>query len=88
MCTNAGDHPWASAYWPPAHVLGYEHGFVSMAADICRVLGGGTPEVPIPDFQDAFLTQCVLEAAIRSARERRPVALSEIPGAATGRSRR
>lgn len=88
MCTNAGDHPWASAYWPPAHVLGYEHGFVSMAADICRVLGGGTPEVPIPDFQDAFLTQCVLEAAISSARERRPVALSEIPGAATGRSRR
>jgi predicted dehydrogenase len=77
MCTNGGDHPYAAAYWPPAHLIGYEHGFTSMASDIVRVLSGGKPIVPLPDFEDAFRTQCVLEAAIRSARERRPVRLSE-----------
>jgi len=78
MCTNAGDHPYAGAYWPPAHLIGYEHGFTSMAADIVRVLGGKKPEIPLPDFEDAWRTQCVLEAALRSARTRRPVALSSV----------
>jgi len=78
MCTNGGDHPYAGAYWPAAHLIGYEHGFVSMAADIVRVLGKGEPEVPLPDFEDAWRTQCVLEAAIRSARERRPIALASV----------
>ncbi len=78
MCTNPGDHPYAAAYWPPAHLLGYEHGFVSEAAEIATTLGGGAAIAPLPDFADAYETQRVLEAAIRSARERRPVAIREI----------
>ncbi|MHC5023753.1 MAG: Gfo/Idh/MocA family protein [Planctomycetota bacterium] len=78
MCTNAGDHPYVDAYWPPAHGLGYEHGFVSQAADIIRAMSGRKPVVPLPDFADAFETQRVLEAAIISARERRPVALKDV----------
>jgi len=81
MCTTPGEHPYAENYWPPAHVLGYEHGFVSMAADIATALAGGTPTVPLPDFEDAWRTQAVLEAAVRSARERRPVGLREIDAA-------
>lgn len=77
MCTDAAKHPYAAAWWPDAHVLGYEHGFVNQAADIVRMMAGGKPEVPMPDFEDAYRTQCVLEAAILSARERRPVAISE-----------
>ena len=79
MCTNAGDHPYVDAYWPPAHGLGYEHGFVSQAADVIRVLGGEAPVVPLPDFADAYETQRVLEAALLAARERRAVDLSEVP---------
>ncbi len=78
MCTNGGDHPYASAYWPAAHIIGYEHGFVSMAADIALSLGGRKPVVALPDFDDALKTQAVLEAAIRSARERRPVSVREL----------
>lgn len=78
MCTSAGDHPYAAQWWPDAHVLGYEHGFVNMAADICRVLGGAEPEVPLPDFDDAFQTQRVLAAALLAARERRAVTLREV----------
>jgi predicted dehydrogenase len=72
------DHPYAGAWWPDGHWLGYEHTFVNQAADILRVLGGAQPEVPMPDFADAFETQRVMEAAIRSARHRAPVRLAEV----------
>jgi predicted dehydrogenase len=34
--------------------------------------------VPIPDFEDAYQTQRVLEAALLSAAEHRPVKLDEV----------
>jgi len=78
MCTNGGDHPYAEAYWPAAHLIGYEHGFVSMAADIVRELGGSKAIVPLPDFEDAWRTQCVLEAALRSARAKKAVSVASV----------
>ena len=79
LCTEAA-HPYMKHYWPPGHLIGYEHGFVSEAADIVRVLGRQAPEVPLPDFEDAWKTQCVLEAATQCARQRRPVGVAEIDG--------
>ena len=76
MCTSADDHPWAAAWWPDAHLIGYEHTFVNMAADILRVLGGQEPEAPLPNFEDAYRTQMVLEAAVVAAREGSKVELS------------
>ena len=78
MVTHGGDHPYAEAWWPDAHIIGYEHAFTNMAYDILRVLAGQAPVVPIPDFQDAYQTQRVLEAAMISAQERRPVKLSQV----------
>ena len=78
MVTHGGDHPYAGAWWPDAHVLGYEHGFINQVADMMSVLAGKEPVVPLPDFEDAFKTQQVLEAASVSAAERRPVKISEM----------
>jgi len=78
MCTSAGNHPYAGNWWPDAHVLGYEHGFTNMLADVIRVLGGEEPEVPLPDFEDAYQTQRVLEAALLAAKERCAVKLSRV----------
>lgn len=78
MCTSAGNHPYAESWWPDAHVLGYEHGFTNMAADICRSLGRKKPVVPLPDFADAYETQRVLEAALISAKNRCAVKMSEV----------
>ncbi len=78
MCTSGGNHPYAAAWWPDAHILGYEHGFINQAADIMRVLGGEKPEVPIPDFADAYETQRVLEAALLSAEHRSAIKMSEV----------
>jgi predicted dehydrogenase len=78
MCTTAGEHPYVAHWWPPAHLLGYEHGFVNMAADILRVVGRRRPELPLSDFADAYETQRVLEAAMLSARERCAIPLREV----------
>jgi predicted dehydrogenase len=79
MCTSAaGHHPYAGQWWPDAHVLGYEHGFTNMLADVLRALGGEKPTVPLPDFEDAYQTQRVLEAALVSAKERQAIKLSEV----------
>jgi predicted dehydrogenase len=78
MCTSAGNHPYAGAWWPDAHIIGYENTFVNMVADIMAVLGGQPPIVPIPDFADAYETQRVLEAASLSAKNRCAVKLTEV----------
>lgn len=78
MCTHAGAHPYVENWWPDAHLLGYEHGFVNMAADILRVLGGDPPEAPLPDFADAYETQRVLEAALMAAENRCALSLADV----------
>ncbi len=78
IATHGGDHPYVEAWWPDAHGLGYEHGFVNQVYDVLRVLAGQKPVIPIPDFADAYQTQRVLEAALLSARGKKRVKLSQV----------
>ena len=71
-------HPYQANFWPTAHPLGYEHAFVNQAADMFRVLGGEKPEVPLPDFEDAYQTQRVLEAIELAAKEKSPIKLKDV----------
>ena len=78
MVTHGGDHPYAANWWPDAHIIGYEHGFINQAADMMNILAGKKPVVALPDFEDAYQTQRVLEAAMKAAESRGTVKLSEI----------
>lgn len=78
MVTHGGDHPYAGNWWPDAHIIGYEHGFINQVADMMNIIGGKPPVVPMPDFEDAYKTQQVLEAAIVSAENRTSVKVSEM----------
>ena len=78
MCTHGADHPYVANWWPDAHLIGYEHCFTNQAYDILRVLAGEAPTVPVPDFEDAYQTQRVLEAALLAAEQRRAVKLEEV----------
>jgi predicted dehydrogenase len=78
MCTSAGNHPYAGAWWPDAHVIGYEHTFVNMVADMMAALAGEEPIIPIPDFADAYETQRVLEAALLAAKNRAAIKMTEV----------
>ncbi|MBN2295575.1 MAG: Gfo/Idh/MocA family oxidoreductase, partial [Pirellulales bacterium] len=78
MCTHGADHPYVANWWPDAHLIGYEHGFTNQVYDMLRILAGQEPIVPLPDFEDAYQTQRVLEAAIISAEERCAVNMEEV----------
>ncbi len=78
VVTEAENHPFAHAWWPDAHILGYEHGFINLSSSMFRDLAGKKMEVAMPDFEDAYQTQRVLEAAVLSARERSWVKMSDV----------
>ena len=78
MCTHGGDHPYVENWWPDAHIIGYEHGFTNQAYDILRMLAGKRPVVPMPDFEDAYQTQRVLEASLLAARQKKAIRLSTV----------
>ena len=59
-------HPYISNWWPPGHVIGYEHTFVHTIADFVRaVLEGKSAH---PTFADGLQTQRMLSAVSRSAK--------------------
>ncbi|MFP6871992.1 MAG: Gfo/Idh/MocA family oxidoreductase [Verrucomicrobiales bacterium] len=59
------EHEYVGNWWPPGHIIGYEHAFVHAAADfINAVSGDGTIS---PDFTDGLRCMQVLGAASRSA---------------------
>ena len=60
-------HPYAGAWWPPGHGLGYEHTFVHEIADFVRALAQGEP--PTPSFDDGLYVQRVLDAVERSSQQ-------------------
>jgi len=67
LVTEAGAHPYLEAWWPPGHVLGWDHTFTSQAADMLRaVTTGGELHA---DFADGLAVQRVL-AAIETSHER------------------
>ncbi|MEL7237855.1 MAG: hypothetical protein AAGK78_03260, partial [Planctomycetota bacterium] len=67
MVTNGETHPYVGNWWPDAHIIGYEHGFINQAADMINIIAGKEPVVPMPDFEDAFKTQQVLDMAEKAA---------------------
>jgi predicted dehydrogenase len=58
------EHPYMKNWWPPGHIIGYEHTFVHTVADFVQALV--SRKLVQPDFADALRTQHVLDAARRS----------------------
>lgn len=62
-------HPFVGHWWPPGHVIGYEHTFTHTVYDLLEAIAGGT--TPSPSFADGVANQRVLSAMERSANSRR-----------------
>lgn len=65
MLVTEADHPYAGAWWPPGHVLGWDHTFTSQAADFLAAIGSGAR--PSPSFAEGLGVQRVLGAISDSA---------------------
>ena len=69
LVTDPEHHPYIGSWWPPGHIIGYEHTFTHTVYDLLEGIANGTS--PPPDFEDGVRNQKVLEAWERSARSRR-----------------
>ena len=69
------DSPYLAQWWPPGHVLGWEHSFVHEFEDFLAAIA--ERRQPQPSFLDGLATQAVLDAATRSARSRTWIAIEE-----------
>jgi predicted dehydrogenase len=58
-------HPYMAAWWPPGHIIGYEHSFTHTVYDFLRAIADG--QTPAPNFADGLQNQRVLAAIEQSA---------------------
>jgi len=59
-------HPYVGAWWPPGHIIGYEHTFVHAVHDFLTSLEND--RLPEPNFSHGVKDQAVLDAIERSAK--------------------
>ena len=59
------EHPYLSGWWPPGHIIGWEHTFTHQAKDLLTAIAAGGQ--PAPSFGDGVAVQRVLDAVQRSA---------------------
>jgi len=57
-------HPYVHGWWPPGHILGYQHTFVHTVLDL--LLAIERQELPTPNFEDGLRNQRVLGAIERA----------------------
>ena len=68
-------HPYLKAWWPPGHIIGYEHTFVNAMADYLKAIGSATRVEP--NFVDGVKEMAILEAGLESAKSGRTVKVAE-----------
>lgn len=68
-------HPYMGAWWPPGHIIGWEHSFVHEMRDLVVSIASGTPVHP--DFADGLRVQKVLQAVEDSSVQRRWIDIAE-----------
>jgi predicted dehydrogenase len=66
-------HPYIENWWPPGHIIGYEHTFTHIIADFVKAVVTGKSLQP--SFEDGVKNQRVLEAVSRSANIKRCIRL-------------
>ncbi|MBW2241178.1 MAG: Gfo/Idh/MocA family oxidoreductase [Deltaproteobacteria bacterium] len=62
-------HPYVAAWWPPGHIIGYEHTFIHTVLDFMRGIEAGRS--PEPNFEDGVKNQRLLDTIERSHTNRR-----------------
>ncbi|WP_394940700.1 Gfo/Idh/MocA family protein [Psychromicrobium sp. YIM B11713] len=60
ILVTEASHPYLSAWWPPGHVIGWEHSFSHQIRDFLQSISNGT--APSPSFAEGLQVQRVLKA--------------------------
>jgi predicted dehydrogenase len=62
-------HPYMEGWWPPGHIIGYEHTFTHTVLDLLRAIDANC--LPSPNFEDGVRNQMVMDAVERSSNSRK-----------------
>ena len=73
ILVTESQHAYAGNWWPPGHIIGYEHTFVHTVVDFINAVADKKPVQP--DFQEGLANQRVLEAVEKSAQTKKWVNL-------------
>jgi predicted dehydrogenase len=66
------DHPFGGRWWPPGHILGWEHTFVHQLAHLVQAIVGDGKVTPLAaDFRDGYANARVCDALLAAARSGR-----------------
>ncbi len=68
ILVTEGSHPYLEAWWPPGHLIGYEHTFTHTFADFIKAVVAG--QSVQPTFEDGLANEKVINAIVRSAASR------------------
>jgi len=76
ILATEGCHPYLKSWWPPGHILGYEHGFAHNLYNFICAIANDTPASP--DFVAGAKVNAVLDAMAKSAETNRWTPVSEV----------
>lgn len=66
MVTDPDEHPFIEGWWPPGHIIGYEHPMTHTVLDLLNAIADD--KMPTPNFYDGVQNQRVLEAIEKSSK--------------------
>jgi len=76
IATEGGQHEYIANWWPPGHIIGYEHEFHHAVVDFMKALETGEPIAP--NFFDGVKEMEVLQAGVESAATGRRVEIASL----------
>jgi predicted dehydrogenase len=68
ILATESDHPYIKKWWPPGHIIGWEHTFIHEIGDLLSAIAEDKPITP--DFYDGLRNQQVLDAMQLSAEKK------------------
>lgn len=69
-------HPYIKGYWPPGHIIGYEHTFINALVDFAHVFA--REKMPTPNLEDGLRNQMVLESVLQSAETKKWIKVGKL----------
>jgi predicted dehydrogenase len=76
IATEGGQHDYVANWWPPGHIMGYEHEFHHAVVDFMKAIETGG-EIR-PNFYDGVKEVEVLQAGVQSAQSGERVAIASL----------
>ena len=64
ILVTENQHPYLDAWWPPGHIIGWEHTFIHEVRDMLVAIANKQPVHP--DFYDGLRCQLVLDSVMQS----------------------